>query len=177
MKRINHVVAASFAVLMLASPGHAAAAERSKPRVSGEILEYGIYVSADDDGKSGNATEPGRKSGSAPAAKSKLLRQTDRVPMKKGVVFGYKWRIQGLVPNAPAKVLCRIKHPRIVAPDGTAREIDDEFVRFIPKDGMYEIKSTWRVAENYELVPGEYRIIIRHDDRVIAEKSFILLAK
>ncbi len=176
MKRINQLVAASFAVLTLASPGHAAA-ERSRPRVSGEILEYGIYVPADNDRKSGNAAEPSRESGSAAAAKSRLLRQTDRVPMKKGVVFGYKWRIKGLVPNAPAKVLCRIQHPRIVAPGGTAREIDDEFVRFIPNDGTYEIKSTWRVAEDYELVPGEYRIIIRHDDRVIAEKRFILLAK
>ena len=82
-----------------------------KTQISASVLEYGIY---EDRGSQKKYTSPGTAAGTVSSGtmeQVRLLKQTQVVPLKKGIVFGYKWRMQGLTPGKSINITYRIKHP------------------------------------------------------------------
>lgn len=101
-----------------------------------------------------------------------MVKRTKIVLLTKGLIFGYKWRIQGLKDDRPIEITYRVKHPPIVNLKGVRSEKSEGLMQITPIGGAYEMIASYKLSEDYELVPGICIIAILLGDQVIAEMSF-----
>jgi hypothetical protein len=143
-----------------------------KAGVSASVIEYGIYSYS---GKKLTVTTPRTATGTVSYGDPddiQLVKKTKIVPLTKGIIFGYKWRIQGLKNNRPVEMTYRVKHPPIVNLKGIRSEKSEGLMQITPIGGAYEMIASYRLSEDYELVPGIWTITILLRDQVISEMSF-----
>lgn len=148
-----------------------------KAIVSGRVIEYGIYEYG---GKKYTAKSPYTATGTVSYGdpeKLRLVKKAKIVPLTKGLIFGYKWRIQGLKDDRPIEITYRVKHPPITNLEGIRNEKSEGLTQITPIGGAYEMIASYQLSEDYELVPGIWTIIILLGDQVIAEMSFQVVAQ
>ncbi len=144
----------------------------SKAIVSGTVLEYGIYAYG---GKMHTVKSPGTATGTVSyddPEDVRLSRETKRVPLTKGLIFGYKWRLQGLKDDRPVEITYRVKHPPIVNHKGVQSEKSEVRMQIAPIGGACEMIASYRLSEDYELVPGIWTISVFLGDQVVTEMPF-----
>lgn len=145
--------------------------------MSGSVIEYGLYEYG---GTKHTVTSPDTATGTASYGDPedmRLLKQAKIVPLRKGLIFGYKWRIQGLKDGRPVDILYHVKHPPIVNLKGVRSERSEKQIQVTPIGGAYEIVSSYKLFEDYELVPAIWTITILLGNQVIAEMSFQVVAQ
>ncbi len=143
-----------------------------KATVSGRMLEYGIYEYG---GKKYTVKSPNTAAGTVSYGDSQDIRlaiKTKIIPLTKGLIFGYKWRIQGLKDDRPIEIMYRMKHPPIVNLKGVRSKKSDVPMQIMPIGGAYEGIATYSLSEDYELVPGIWTLTILFGEQIIAEMSF-----
>ncbi len=154
-----------------------AAAAVTKSMVSGTVLEYGIYEYR---GESHTVPSPGAATGTVTHGSAENIRfveTTTVVPLRQGIHFGYKLRIEGLTDGVPVDVTYRIKHPPITNPKGTRSDISEGRLRIVPAGSSYEMINSYRLSEEYEVVPGTWTITILLGEQLLAEMSFQVVAQ
>ena len=96
-------------------------------------------------------------------------KETNIIPLEKGIAFGIEYTVDS---KESITVIERVTFP---APGLTnsytkVRKKYSEIEKEVNRE--LDIQSSYKLSEEWELVPGEWVIIILHNHRVILEKAF-----
>lgn len=143
--------------------------------VSASVVEYGIY---EDHGHQQKYTSPGTAAGTVSSATEqiRLLKLTQEVPLRKGIMFGYKWRLHGLTPGKSLIITYRIKHPPIINLKGVPTEMSEGKLKATPRCEVFEMINAYQLSKDSELVPGTWTITTLLEGQIIAEMTFHVVA-
>ena len=155
----------SILALMLFS---LAAAVQAAPRA--EILEYGYYEFT---GETRRLLHPAVTSGFVQQGEARLVEQTERIPIERGRLFGFRFRISGVDRNVgliPLELV--VTHPKMEKPDGTTSTGYRYTLDLKLEQGMVEDKTGYRLNEAYEMVEGEWVFEYRFMNRPLMVQRF-----
>lgn len=136
-----------------------------------EILDYGYYEFAQ---KAERVERPLSTSGYVARGEAKLVEKTERIPLSKGRLFGFRFKIWGLNKNVgvlPLELV--VEHPKMVKPDGSESIGYHYPVDLTLKDGSVEDKAGYRINEDFEMVEGEWRFAFRFMNKTLLEQKFV----
>jgi hypothetical protein len=134
---------------------------------SGRILHYGL---CDSGSTKETYAQPDATAGYASRGNVMIGTATDRIPLHKGVGFGYYWQATGLAPSFDLTYL--IQHPPITRKDGRRVERFEETLQLQSVDGAFATADCYFLAEDYELVPGDWSITLLVQDKILVSKTF-----
>ena len=138
---------------------------------AGRIVQFGLCDSGS--GKE-NYAQPDSTAGYASRGNVMIGSPTDRIPLHKGVGFGYFWHASGLAPTFELKY--HIQHPPIVRKDGKRVEMFEETLQLQSVEGEFETADCYFLDEDYEIVPGDWTITLLVQDKVLVTKTFHVVA-
>jgi hypothetical protein len=133
-----------------------------------DIIEYGIYTATRDKVVEQPATATGT---SGLVSNIKLVRQTDTIPARLGVRFGFRFKIAG-TPNAVVKLkkITRVPSPGITNPKTGNVTMTSVYSSDRTIGGInytdYSFDDAWEIA------PGTWTIELWDGDRKLASQSF-----
>jgi hypothetical protein len=136
-----------------------------------EILDYGYYEFAQ---KAKRVERPTTTSGYVTRGEAKLVEKTERIPLSKGRLFGFRFKISGLNKNVgviPLELV--VKHPKMTKPDGSESTGYHYPLSLALKDGVVEDKTGYRINEAYEMVEGEWHFSFRFMNKTLLEQKFV----
>lgn len=99
-----------------------------------------------------------------------ITKQTDVVPLRKGIGFGFTWKAEGL-PRV-AKVVYLIKHPPITKPDGARIQSFEEPMEHETDRGVLQTTDCYMLSEDHELVPGDWSLTILFEGAPLVTRTF-----
>lgn len=134
------------------------------------VLERGYYKFTDG---SERLSRPSTSSGYVTRGKAELVENTLRIPLQKGRLFGFRFRIDGMEKSVgviPLELV--VVHPEMKSPDGSLStgyryNMDLKLV-----NGMVEDKAGYRVNEDYEMVEGDWKFEFRFMNKVLMSQTF-----
>lgn len=135
-----------------------------------QILERGYYKFTD---KSERLQRPAASSGYVTRGKAELVKDTQHIPLKKGRLFGFRFKIFGLNKNVgviPLELV--VSHPQMKKPDGSLSKGYRYFMDLKLKDGMVEDKAGYRLNEEFELVEGDWQFEFRFMNKTLIKQTF-----
>ncbi|MBL1274570.1 MAG: DUF3859 domain-containing protein [Ectothiorhodospiraceae bacterium] len=135
-----------------------------------EILEYGFYSFTDG---SERLMQPITTSGYVTKGKTQLDKNTNRIPLEIGRLFGFRFRISGMNRNVgiiPLEFV--VVHPEMKKPDGTFSTGYRYNLDLKLTNGMVEDKTGYRVNEDFEMVEGEWHFEYRFMNKTLIKQSF-----
>jgi hypothetical protein len=135
-----------------------------------EILEYGYYQFT---GQASRAENAKTASGYVRKGQAKLVEKTERIPVEKGRLFGFRFRITGVdssVGLIPLELV--VEHPPMKKSDGTVSKGYRYPVELKLQDGVVEDKTGYSLNQDYELVEGEWRFEFRFMNKPLLEQRF-----
>ena len=128
--------------------------------VEGKIDAYGLFREAQVDG-SRNAV---------------LVRQTETLEACTQTLFGYHLVIQGLRPGSQVTFRKVIKHPPMRKPDkSVSTGYERPETATVRSDGTVGTFQGYGLDEEYECVPGSWRIEFWYGQQKLAAKTFSLI--
>ncbi len=116
------------------------------------------------------ASLPQTPSGSVIDVNVEITKETDVVPMRKDIAFGFEWKAEGLPPLA--NIVYRVEHPKVTMPDGKSRSSIDEPIAIQTREGVLQTIDCFRLPEGNELVPGEWSLAVLHGGSTLVKKAF-----
>ena len=135
-----------------------------------EIAEYGYYKFTED---SERVEQPSSASGYVTRGTAKLVESTQRIPLEKGRLFGFSFRIFGLEKSVgviPLELV--VVHPEMKKPDGRKTTGYRYNMDLKLKDGMVEDKAGYRINEDFEMVEGDWQFEFRFMNKVLLSQKF-----
>lgn len=154
-------------------PG-AAAPRKSAPKPAtgpvGTVLEHGYYQIETE----GNLyPDPNAPSGRVHAGVTvKLVEQTDRIPIEKGRLFGFRFRVTGIESQDTVAIRQVVTHPRITKPDGTKSTGYETTLGLNVRLGEVTDYTGYRLDHDYELVEGVWKFEFWLGNKKLFEQSF-----
>jgi hypothetical protein len=136
----------------------------------GQVLEYGYYkIEAE-----GNLyPDPAAPSGTVQAGPTvKLIELTDRIPVEKGRLFGFRFRITGIESQDAVEIREVVTHPRMTKPDGTFSTRYETKLGLNVRLGEVSDYAGYRLDHGYELVEGEWKFEFWLGDKKLLEQTF-----
>ena len=101
-----------------------------------------------------------------------MAEETDRVPLKLGVHFGYRYHLQ-FPTDVRAVDLKRVMlHPPLTRPDGTSVTRSERTLRKRVYQGFVTGVDGYAFHEPYELAQGEWVFQLWYRDRLLVEQRF-----
>jgi hypothetical protein len=153
------------AVLGIATPATAG-------EVSGvEIVEYGLYTAdvtgqlRDSNGIISNVIE-----------NLCHIATTTSVPMRGGLHFGFRYRVDGPVPGDTVPLTLAVRFPAPVQPNPSVQPLTEHERNAILAVGTLSYTG-YSFDQAWEFVPGIWTLAIRQGGRTLAEKSFTVVDK
>lgn len=135
------------------------------------ILEYGLFRLLNQDR---GATPGGRAHVvvvSRPSDRPSLTETTDRVPARRGVLFGYSFE----VPSVGAGLRSVIRHPPMACP-GLAASSESSFELPPQKtETGFAAMLLYGLDADCELLKGRWTLQVRRQDEVVLSKDFELI--
>ena len=152
-------------VAMTMDPGKAPDQE-----IVGRVTQYGLYEVL----RTGPLVDkPETNTGKTHSASTiQLIEQTDRIPISKGVYFGFQTRIEPLPGRAFIKLKKIVRHPEMVLPDGSATSGYEVNETKKVSSGVAFTTSGYSLDEDYELVAGEWIFQYWLEDQLLVEQKF-----
>lgn len=99
-----------------------------------------------------------------------VVKETRQIPAEKGVKFGIRFSVEGKNPTGQNQVKYFYLTPGITAPNGV-RHDKYEVVQQLAPGAPYHTMA-FQFSENYEIVPGEWQMMIFENDRLLLKESF-----
>ncbi len=155
---------AAVFLLVWASSGHAA------PAIDG-VLSSGLCAPMEADK---HYAQPQSTAGYAATGKLRITKQTDTVPLKPGISFGFTWRAQGLPPVA--NIVYLVEHPLLTRPDGKKMRSFTENLERETQGGVMQTIDCYELSEPHELVAGNWSLTILHKGKTLAKRTFKVIA-
>jgi hypothetical protein len=101
-----------------------------------------------------------------------FVEQTDKIPARKGIRFGFQYLISGL-PDTNEVVFTKVvTHPRMRKDDGSVSTGFTFKERFRPIQGMVSSYTGYGFDHDYELVIGDWKIEFWYGETKLIEKTF-----
>lgn len=143
--------------------------------VSAKIVNFGIYKVV----KTGNqySHEESTAGYAEEGIQTTLVKSTTKIPLRKGIAFGFEWEAEGFPRDTPIKISYRIRHPETTKPDGTISSGFDEPFPLLLEDGKIKTGDYYQISEDWELLPGEWCLSVVYENNVLFEKVFYLSDK
>lgn len=158
------------ALLSLMSIGMAvfAASPAAAADLKVTIVEYGLYT-AD------TMSEQRAPDGIIDSVIENLCHYatTTTVPLKTGLHFGFRYRVDGLKPDEVVALGKIVEFPRTVTPPG-AKPLS-RIWRALPTEAGKLHYAGYGLDYDWELMPGRWRFYIYQADRQLAEMSFAVV--
>ncbi len=135
-----------------------------------EIKEYGYYEFVSE---ATRAMHPAATSGYVQTGEARLVKQTQRIPIEKGRLFGFSFVITGLNPTIgqlPVELV--VTHPEMKKPDGTTSTGYRYTLGLKLDQGVVEDKTGYRLNEDYELVEGDWVFEYRFMNKPLMVQRF-----
>ncbi len=132
---------------------------QAEVRLEGPV-EYGIFTSEYQD------YQPGER---VLTRSNPDIRRSEVIPARLGTKFGLRYRLHGKTASDSPLTLLYLT-PGVTTPDGARH---DKFVvvqKLVP--GAAWDLMAYEFSEPYEIVPGEWRVLVFQDDRKLAEQRF-----
>lgn len=151
------------AVLGLAAPAIAG-------EVSGvEIVEHGLYT-ADVIGQLRDAN------GIISNVIENLchIATTTTVPMRGGLHFGFRYRVDGPVPGDTVPLTLAVRFPESVRPNPSVQPLTEHERGTTLTVGAVSYTG-YSFDQGWEFVPGTWTLAVRQGGRTLAEKSFTVV--
>ncbi len=136
-------------------------------KITADITDFGIYVG----GIPKSIVEaPTTALGQVTShSGSVLAEKTTRVPARIGVAFGFTYFLKGEPEGTSIPLRYAWESPGITAP-GKNVVFQEEFP-WTSKIGSYG-RHLFRFEQEWELIPGVWKLQIYHGEQVLAEQSF-----
>lgn len=134
------------------------------------IIEHGYYKFTGESKRIANAPTT---SGYVARGKAELVEKTKRIPLKKGRLFGFRFRIDGMQKSVgviPLELV--VVHPEMKKPDGKKSTGYRYFMDLKLKDGMVEDKTGYRINEDFEMVEGDWQFEFRFMNKTLLKQTF-----
>jgi TonB family protein len=172
MKRTNQVLGPSTALTVLGAFVAGAilvSAAEPAPQLQGHVTKTGIYVLT---GSERRISEEGSATGYVTEGGKTFQSSVTNVPLGKGISFGFDFRIDGAPADHPVRLTHIITHPKMKKPDGTVLE-KQSFDRDVTGSaGVIYGRLWYTLREDYELLSGEWTLMVCHGTSVLVEKKF-----
>lgn len=138
--------------------------------IGGSVTRYGIYEVL----RTGPLVDnPNTNTGKTHSASTiQLIEQTDRVPISKGIYFGFQTRIEPLPGKAFIKLKKVVTHPEMVLPDGSTTSGYQVNETKKVSSGVAFTTSGYSLDEDYELVAGDWAFQYWFEDTLLVEQRF-----
>lgn len=162
MRNSTHLILITLVLLIFTVEGQTA------PRA--EILEYGYYEFT---GESERLVNPSSTTGYVTRGKTRLVEKTQSIPVERGRLFGFRFRIDGLNKNVgviPLELV--VEHPEMSKPDGSKSSGYRYRVELNLSNGVVEDTAGYRLNEPFELVEGDWRFEYRFMNKTLIEQKF-----
>ena len=101
-----------------------------------------------------------------------FVEQTDRIPLRKGVIFGYKYWIKIESDKSRAKFKRVLKHPEMTLPDGSRVSRSERKIQKRTTYGIVTALDAYALSEDYELVAGDWAFQLWYQDKLLVEQTF-----
>lgn len=136
-------------------------AQARTPELKGlELLAAGIFEEDTSEAGSGEKKLP----------RYKLIKETDRIPARRGLLFGIQYDVLGEPPGAQVEVEYTITTPGLARPGLTGLL---KTVRSVWKRNLGQRHfNGFAFDVDWELVPGTWTMKVWHQEKVLIEKSF-----
>lgn len=98
---------------------------------------------------------------------------TNIVPLVRGVDFGFRFEIVGISAKDSKELWFDIKHPEMHKPNGeiTSGYSGTRYLEY-DQDWGYYYDWSYRLSDDFEIVPGLWVIEVYYQNRLIMKKTF-----
>lgn len=137
------------------------------------IENYGVFQLLDTNERAFSANTT---AGYASVIATRLLTQTDKIPLQEGLVFGFNYVINdSQAQTSWVPVTIQIQHPETTNYMGqSVRGFSQEGGARLKPDGGYHNGAFYVFAEPYEMVAGEWIISVTYkNDNVVSKRFWI----
>ncbi len=135
-----------------------------------KIIERGYYTFTEN---SERLTSPLSTSGYVTRGEAELVKDTQRIPLEIGRLFGFRFKIFGIDKNIrviPLELV--VVHPEMKKPDGTTSSGYRYNIRLKLNNGMVEDKVGYNISEDFEMVEGEWRFEFLFMNKTLLKQTF-----
>lgn len=157
----------AFTVTLIFTIAHSSL---SAEEIAGSIEEYGIYKHV---GEKKTVYAPETATSYSTFGNFVRVKKTDKIPVIKGISFGFKWSANGFQDSDKIKITHLLVHPPIRMPNGKVSEESLETYFYKPVNGMISHTEGYSFTEDYELVDGKYVFSVIYNNKVIIKKTFV----
>ncbi|WP_461534565.1 DUF3859 domain-containing protein [Spongorhabdus nitratireducens] len=137
---------------------------------STKISQYGISPAAETVSIYTQAEEPNNQV--LITRSNEFTQKTDIVPAKIGIQFGFCFEIKS--NSSSISITREIKHPKLTMPNGTEFSSSKYTKKISVKDGTAESCMAYLFEESWETVAGRWNFAIYHNEKLLAQKTFIV---
>jgi len=135
-----------------------------------KITERGYYKFIDE---AERLTSPLISSGYAKRGEAELVKDTQRIPLEKGRLFGFHFHISGIDKNIgiiPLELV--VVHPEMKKSDGSISTGYRYNVDLKLTSGMVEDKIGYHISEDYEMVEGDWQFEFLFMNKTLLKQTF-----
>jgi hypothetical protein len=100
---------------------------------------------------------------------------TTTVPLKAGVHFGFRYRVDGLAAGEAVNLAKIVQLPMIVKPPGAPKPLSTIWRSMLIEAGQSHYAG-YGLDLDWELMPGRWSLSIQQSDRKLAEMGFDVVA-
>jgi len=170
IKRLLKLLASTTFLLALAT----SCAAPPTPKPTAHLVAFGIVQLV---GPFERHADPNTATGftSSGPGKSVFEKSTTEIPAVQGASFGIRYRVEGIAPKDPVMVEEIIRHPPMTRPDGTVIVEERTKVQATPDNGVIDQKCLYLLREPYEVVPGDWSMVVAIDGTNAIEQHFNLV--
>lgn len=137
----------------------------------GKVTKYGLFREL---GRGWIQDDPSASTGKIiRGATLEFVEDTDRIPLRKGVQFGYRYWLK--FPSDQNQIGLRrvLIHPEMTLPDGSKVTQSERKISMRATHGIVTSIDAYALSEDYELVEGEWIFQIWHKGKMLAEQQFV----
>jgi hypothetical protein len=136
----------------------------------GKTTKYGLFHERGRGVVQDNATTSTGKI--IRGATLEFAENTDRIPLHKGVHFGYRYWLKFAPEQARPEFKRVLTHPEMTLPDGSKVIRSERVISKKATHGIVTAIDAYALSEDYELVEGEWTFQLWHGDKMLAEQNF-----
>ena len=97
---------------------------------------------------------------------------THRIPLRKGVVFGYRYWLKFPSDENRASFRRVLIHPQMILPDDSNVTRSERNIGKGTTNGIVTSIDAYALSEDYELVEGEWIFQLWYENKMLAEQRF-----
>ena len=103
-----------------------------------------------------------------------FVEKTNRIPSKKGILFGISYEIKNLGNIKKFPYQWKITHPEMKRPDGRISTVDVYKMKLPVKKGVATGGNAYLLKYDYEVLPGEWIFEYLYEGNVLISKRFVV---